>query len=223
MWFWHGILRLLGFPIVDTPADGWGSLDDDEPSTTPTQPAPKPFPDPGEGTEDPHWVYRPILELIGFTEGTDKGRGYNETLGYGAYTGGDVNLVGMTLSQIDSLQTKMLAHPKNKWNSSALGRYQIVRTTLRKIKAAMKLPGTTLFDSNTQDQMARYLLWGRGIDQFIAGKKSEDAMMVSLAQEWASWPKPNGKGYYGNQSHTPITPARVRAVLKEVKSRGNSR
>lgn len=32
---------------------------------------------------DKYRVYRPLLNLIGFTEGTDKGDGYNETLGYG--------------------------------------------------------------------------------------------------------------------------------------------
>ncbi len=29
---------------------------------------------------DSYFVYRPMLGLIGFTEGTDKGNGYNETL-----------------------------------------------------------------------------------------------------------------------------------------------
>ncbi|WP_247996840.1 hypothetical protein [Brucella tritici] len=86
---------------------------------------------PHVSTPDLYYVYRPLLDLIGFTEGTDKGDGYNETLGYGAYTGGDVVLVKMSLKDIDDLQGKMLAHPKNKLNSSALGRYQIVRTTLR--------------------------------------------------------------------------------------------
>ena len=76
----------------------------------------------------------PDAESDRFTERTDKGRGYNGTLAYGAFTGGDVNLVGMSLSQIDGLQTKMLANPKNKLNSSAVGRYQIVRTTLRSIR-----------------------------------------------------------------------------------------
>ena len=79
------------------------------------------------GAGERYYVYRPMLDLTGKSGGTDKGRGYNETLAYGAYTG-NVNLVGMTLAQIDALQGKMLANPKNKWKSSALGRYQIVRT-----------------------------------------------------------------------------------------------
>jgi len=32
---------------------------------------------------DKYWVYRPVLDLLGLSEGTDKGRGYNETLAYG--------------------------------------------------------------------------------------------------------------------------------------------
>lgn len=35
----------------------------------------------------------PFLALIGSAEGTDKGDGYNETLAYGAFSGGDVMLV----------------------------------------------------------------------------------------------------------------------------------
>lgn len=36
---------------------------------------------------DRYAVCRPVLDLIGLSEGTDKARGYNETLAYGAYTG----------------------------------------------------------------------------------------------------------------------------------------
>lgn len=35
-------------------------------------------------------MHRPMLDLIGKSEGTDKGRGYNETLGYGIMLDGKV-------------------------------------------------------------------------------------------------------------------------------------
>lgn len=111
-----------------------------------------------------YYVYRPMLDLIGKSEGTDKGDGYSETLAYGAYTGGDVDLVSMTLRQLDALQTKMLKHPKNKWNSSAIGRYQIVRTTMREIRKTLGLDPSALFDRDMQDRMACYLLGLRGIN-----------------------------------------------------------
>lgn len=167
---------------------------------------------------DQFYVYRPLLDLVGHTEGTDKGRGYNESLAYGAYTGGDRNLVAMTLDEIDHLQTAMLAHPENKLNSSALGRYQIVRTTLRKIRKKLKLRGDELFDRAMQDRMACFLLGGRGIDRYLAGRMSQDSLINALAREWASLPTTRGKGHYAGQ-HAAVSVATVRKVLKEVRAR----
>jgi muramidase (phage lysozyme) len=154
---------------------------------------------------DPYYVYRPILDLIGHTEGTDRrkdgrpARGYNETLAYGAYTGGNVELVSMTLNQIDALQTRMLKHPKNALRSSALGRYQIIRTTLRTLRQQLALTGSELFDKDMQDRMACFLLGQRGIDKYLAGRLKEDTLLFNLAKEWASLPTPAGKGAYDGQ------------------------
>lgn len=167
---------------------------------------------------DKYFVYRPLLDLIGYTEGTDKARGYNETLAYGAYTGGSVNLIGMTLKQVDELQGRMLAHPKNKWNSSALGRYQIVRTTRRNIQKALSIPATARFDVEMQDRMACFLLGQRGVDKYLSGRLSEDTLLDNLAREWASLPTSKGKGYYSGQ-HAAVAPPRVRAVLAVVRER----
>lgn len=167
---------------------------------------------------DPFFVYRPLLDLIGKSEGTDRGDGYNETLAYGAFTGGNVNLVGMTLSQVDALQTKMLSHPDNKWKSSAVGRYQIVRTTLRAIRKTLGLGGNLLFDRKMQDRMGCYLLGVRGIDKWLAGRLSTETLLDNLASEWASLPMPNGKGKYGGQ-HAAVSVAEVAAVLDQVRKR----
>lgn len=167
---------------------------------------------------DKYHVYRPMLDLIGFAEGTDRKRGYNETLAYGAYTGGNVDLVTMTLQEIDALQTRMLKHPDNHFNSSALGRYQIVRTTLRAIRKTLKLPTTALFDADMQDRCACYLLGLRGIDKYLAGRLSQDTLINNLAREWASLPTISGKGAYAGQN-VAVNPDRVRQVLVEVKKR----
>lgn len=115
-----------------------------------------------------------MLDLIGYSEGTDRGRGYNESLGYGKFTGGDKNLVVMTLDQIDALQSQMLADPSNTFNSSALGRYQITRTTLRGLRDQLGLKGTDTFDPAMQDRLAEELLRQRG--------NNPDA----LRKEWTS-------------------------------------
>ena len=172
-------------------------------------------------TTDKYFVYRPMLDLLGKSEGTDKGRGYNETLGYGAYTGGDKNLVEMTLDQIDILQTKMLKHPKNKWKSSALGRYQIVRTTLREIISKLNLSTALKFDQDMQDRMGCYLLGVRGIDKWLSGRLSTDTLISNLSREWASLPTPEGKGFYSGQNAS-VSVAQVKAALEAVRTRTNA-
>lgn len=159
-----------------------------------------------------------LLDLFGRSEGTDRRRGYNETLGYGKFTGGDVELTKMTLGEIKALQRKMLAHKDNEWNSSALGRYQIVGKTLRKLQSQMGLGDDVRFDEKTQDAMALQLLKGRGYDKWKAGKMSDEDFMDNLAQEWASVPTRNGTGYYGNQKRTPIKPADVLTAFRAVRT-----
>jgi hypothetical protein len=179
------------------------------------------------GAGDRYYVYCPVLDLIGLSEDTDRGDGYNETLGYGIMLDGrvskgkgtDIVLTSITLDQVDKLQTRMLKDPDNrKLNSSAVGRYQIVRTTLRKIRDALDLPGTALFDADMQDRMACFLLGQRGIDKYLSGRLSEDTLLTNFAKEWASLPQPNGKGYYGGQ-RAAVTPAQVRKALAEVRRR----
>jgi len=147
----------------------------------------------------------PILNLIGNTEGTDKGDGYNETLGYGAYTGGDVDLVNMTLGDVDKLQTQMLRHPDNRWNSSAVGRYQVIRTTLRDVKKEMGLTDDMKFDKELQDRIAMHLLERRGLSKWQAGEMSDSQFLTSLSQEWASLPSSTGKGFYKGQRAAATT------------------
>lgn len=177
---------------------------------------------------DKYYVYRPLLGLIGLFEGTDKGRGYNETLAYGKLVDGvrtkgkgpAVNLVEMTLEEVLALQQKMLKDPDNKWNSSAVGRYQIVGKTLRRIRAALpeRYPLSRLYDQDCQDEMACFLLGQRGIDKWLAGRMKETTLINNLAKEWASFPTTEGKGYYPGQGGQH-TVAEVQKALAEVKRR----
>lgn len=141
----------------------------------------------------------PMLNLLGKTEGTDRGDGYNETLAYGAFTNGDVDLEHMTLDQVDKLQTDMLSHPDNTMNSSAVGRYQVIRTTLRGLRQEMGLDPDALYDKAMQDKIAMHLLERRGLSRWQAGEMSDAEFMDSLAKEWASLPTRTGKGNYKGQ------------------------
>lgn len=178
---------------------------------------------------DKYYVYRPMIELLGQSEGTAKGRGYNETLGYGIMLDGKVtkgkgptvDLVHMTLDQVDKMQSRMLKDPDNKrLNSSAVGLGQIIRTTMRAIREAQpeRYPGTRLFDKDCQDEMICYLLGQRGIDKWLAGRMTTDTLLRNLAQEWASIPKPDGKGHYPDQ-RAGVTVDQVMTALQETKRR----
>jgi murein DD-endopeptidase MepM/ murein hydrolase activator NlpD len=105
-----------------------------------------------------------VLDLIAQAEGTYN-TGYNTSLGFGKFLPGgrEMNLTGMTLSQVLAAQQGMLNHPDNNFNSSAMGRYQIVSTTLRGAAEGLGLDlQTTKFDPATQDRMAMWILEKQG-------------------------------------------------------------
>lgn len=178
---------------------------------------------------DPHWVYRPMINLIGRAEGTDPvagnrpdARGYNETLAFGALTGGPVDLVSMTLDEVQALQTQMLEHPANRWNSSAVGRLQILRKTLGRVRSRLKLSGKALFDPPMQDRLTCYLLGARGIDRWLDRRMSQDALINALAREWASFPTMAGVSHYSRgrvPQRARVSVDDVRQALAEVRAR----
>lgn len=136
-----------------------------------------------------------ILDIIARAEGT--GSNYNETLARGLLTGGKQNLTGMTLDQIDTLQSSMLQNPANKWNSSALGRYQITQRTLRGLRGEMGLDGSEMYDPPMQDMLAGRLLNRRGPN--AAGLRSEWAgLSGGDASQIATMMKASGEKITGS-------------------------
>lgn len=147
-----------------------------------------------------------LLEQIAQGEGTSDAdakkhgfaTGYDVTLGYGAYGKGDKPLSQMTVREVKRLQADMLRNPNNKMNSSAVGKYQIVGTTLRSLQQDMGFKDDDLFDSKMQDSMATQLLKRRGLDQYKTGSLSSTDFQGRLSKEWASVANPNtGASYYG--------------------------
>lgn len=89
---------------------------------------------------------------------------------------------------------------------------------MRAIRKTLNLTGVEKFDADMQDRMACFLLGQRGIDKYLAGRLSEDTLMLNLAKEWASLPTPQGGGYYSGQ-RSGGKPDQVRAVLAHVRRR----
>ncbi len=160
----------------------------------------------------------PVLDLIALTEGTGRpgsnDDNYNETLGHGRYTDGDVDLVNMTLDEIDDIQTQILNHPRNHLNSSAVGRYQFIRTTLRELRQVYDIPGDLKFTPEFQDWLAvQRMRQMRGLDAWLEGRLSTDRFVNNLSLEWASLPRTGGEGSYRGQ-RVGASPQEVVAALE---------
>jgi muramidase (phage lysozyme) len=72
--------------------------------------------------------------------------------------------------------------------SSASGRYQFMKATLRDLKTQLGLRGAQVMDENLQDRLGYHLLRRRGYDKWIAGQMSDVDFSTNLAKEWASLP-----------------------------------
>lgn len=123
-----------------------------------------------------------VLDAIAKAEGTYGANGYNTSLANGAYLPGgkEQNLTNKTLDEILQLQKYMLNNPENRFNSSALGRYQIVSTTLRAAAAALKMDTrTTKFDPQTQDRMAMWILKKQGFGAWEGFKRKPEYLQFA--------------------------------------------
>lgn len=119
---------------------------------------------------------RSVLELIAASEGTGTS-GYNTSLAFGRFLPGgkEQNLTGLTLDQIRQLQSYMLANPANTFNSSAIGKYQITRTTLDDLRKQLGLSGDQLYSPELQDKLAMQLYRDRGFQPWEGMKRVGDA------------------------------------------------
>lgn len=131
---------------------------------------------------------------------------------YNAYFGhitSPYNFSTYTLTQIYTFQSNML---KRDPRSTAIGRYQFLRRTLKTLQAKHALPNSTLFTHERQDRLAVDLLVGRGYKAWWRDAISDNEFAHMLSMEWASLPDPlnDGRSYYdgdavGNHASTKLS------------------
>lgn len=85
-----------------------------------------------------------LLDFIGQLESSDN---YNAI-----YGGGEKPLTKMTVREVQKLQQKMVDEGRE---SSAVGRYQFLRGTLKETVAKLGIDKNTVFDEKLQDHLAR--------------------------------------------------------------------
>lgn len=127
----------------------------------------------------------------------------------------------MPISEVLQWQSDSIKKYQQYFNSSkgysAVGRYQIIRSTLESL-AKICWKASSIFNANTQDELATELLRRRGLDAWIKGKISNDRFADSLSQEWASLPFNTGYSYYAGDSHGNRSLVTREEVLKTLHS-----
>ncbi len=78
----------------------------------------------------------------------------------------------------------------------AIGRYQFIPATLRRVARVRGFGRDVQFTAGVQDVLALVLLEDAGLEAFQRGGLDRRVFMRNLAQIWAGLPLPNGRSYY---------------------------
>lgn len=131
-------------------------------------------------TVDP-MSYTPLLDLIGKAESKNN---------YNAYFGNPANqsvrFTDMSVADVQKWQQDFI---KQGNFSSAVGKYQIIDTTLTELIKKLGINKNGKFDQSMQDTLAIALLERRGSEAFINGDLAKEMFAANLAKEWAGLPR----------------------------------
>ena len=124
---------------------------------------------------------KPLLDLIARVE--SKGN-YNAYFGNAGNT--SIKFTEMSIADVLSWQEDFIVagHP-----SSAVGRYQIISTTLKGLVQQLNIDTNQPFNETMQDKMAVALLERRGATEYVNNQIDERQFAAELAKEWAALPK----------------------------------
>ncbi len=133
-----------------------------------------------------------LLDLIAQAESRGN---YNAYFGNASNT--EVKFTEMSVAEVLDWQKAFVAQGNP---SSAVGRYQIISTTLAGLVQELDLQGSEMFDEAMQDRLALALLERRGVVAYINGRIDAKQFAAELAKEWAGLPRILGdapeKSYY---------------------------
>lgn len=146
----------------------------------------------GTGTE-------PIDRLLALIARAEAGSaGYN-AVQYGAKVRPAKLPTQMTLGEIYDWIDDTPGQPH------AIGRYQFIPPTLRRVAAQRGFGPETQFTPGVQDVLALVLLEDAGLTKFQNGEMGRRQFMHGLARIWAGLPLPNGRSYYEGHAGNSAT------------------
>lgn len=100
----------------------------------------------------------------------------------------------------------------------AIGRYQFIPSTLKRLVSHEGFNGSTQFSPAVQDQLADQLLEEAGISQVLNGHMTVQSFQNNLAKIWAGLPLENGRSYYQGLAGNKATISRSRfdTAMKQI-------
>jgi len=131
-------------------------------------------------TVDPT-TYGPLLQLIAHAESKDN---YNAYFGNAGNT--SIYFTTMSIAEVMKWQADYIHQGSA---SDAVGRYQIISSTLISLVQQLGINTNELFNPSTQDRLAIALLERRGSENYVNNELSRKEFAANLAKEWAALPK----------------------------------
>lgn len=170
-------------------------------------------------TSPPHAKLKPLADLLASGEGD-----YNSVnRGYAGDTPGGIqsitgkNFSAFTVREVISLQRSSVY---------AVGRYQLIPTTLRFAVKKSGVKPSDYFTGDVQDRLMASLIFHKrpAVGEYLTDEHDDVDMAINaIAREWASVEYTNGRGYYDYQSgnKASITRQSVKQTLIKIKNEWN--
>ena len=164
----------------------------------------------------------PLLALIGSKEAP---KGYAQVYG-GSKLTPPKPITSMTVREVLAWQDASVARGSA---SSAAGRYQIIRGTLRGLVAKGAIGLDDLYSPANQDRLAQSLMDEQGYSKWASGSMTDEEFGQNLARVWASFPvffhdkrgrAANGQSYYAGDglNHALTDTETVLRALQSLKA-----
>lgn len=166
-------------------------------------------------------AYAPLLSTIAKGE---SGGNYNAY--FGNPSNSEVRFTEMTIDEVLQWQADYIRQGSP---SSAVGKYQIVNTTLAELVDQQGIDRNELFSPAMQDRLAIALLERRGAKEYAARKLTRKQFAASIAKEWAGLPSMTGKNpersYYSGDSlnSSTITVEEVNRAIADFDRAANAK
>lgn len=173
----------------------------------------RPAHEPAYADEAPALLQGSDVEILRglIQEAESRREGYN-AVQYGARIKPPKRPTQMTLAEIFDWIKATPGQPH------AIGRYQFIPVTLRRVVKRAGVPLSARFTPAVQDRLADVLLAEAGFQRFRKGALGRTAFMNNLAKIWAGLPNSTGKshydGYAGNKAS--VSWARFEAVMSRI-------